>query len=67
LAGGVFQFSFTGTPGTSFTAMATTNVSLASTNWTVLGAATEISPGQFQFTDQVATNHLQRFYRISSP
>ena len=67
LAGGEFQFSFTGTPGTSFTAMAATNVSLGASNWTVLGAATEISPGQFQFTYSDTTNHLQRFYRVSSP
>lgn len=36
-------------------------------NWTVLGAMTETSPGQFQFTDSQATNHPQRFYRVRSP
>jgi hypothetical protein len=67
LAGGEFQFSFASTPGTSFTAVATTNVVLELGNWTVLGAVAEISPGQFQFTDPETTNHLQRFYRVSSP
>jgi hypothetical protein len=36
-------------------------------NWTTLGAATEVSPGQFQFTDPQATNTPQRFYRVRSP
>ena len=37
--------------------------------WSNLGPATEIPPGsgQFQFTDHQATNHPQRFYRVSSP
>jgi nitrite reductase/ring-hydroxylating ferredoxin subunit len=66
-ANGVFEFSFTATPGASFTAVAATNLSLGLTNWTVLGAITEISPGKFQFTDPDATNNPQRFYRVRSP
>src|SRR6266446_7391128 len=38
-----------------------------SNDWTSLGSATEISPGQFQFTDTQATNFPQRFYQIRSP
>ena len=67
LPGGAFQFGFTNVPGLSFTAFATTNVSLPLTNWTRLGAATEVAPGQFQFTDPQATNDSQRFYRVRSP
>jgi len=47
--------------------LATTNVSLPSSNWTALGGVTEISPGQFQFTDPHAANFGQRFYRLRSP
>jgi hypothetical protein len=37
------------------------------TNWMRLGAATELSPGQFQFRDAQVTNSHQRFYRVTSP
>ncbi len=39
----------------------------ATGTWTVLGAPTEASPGQFQFTDLQAPNYPLRFYRIRSP
>jgi hypothetical protein len=64
---GSVQFAFTNTPGLSFTAFATTNVSQPFTNWSRLGAVTEVSPGQFQFTDPAVANNQQRFYRIRSP
>jgi len=67
LPGGSVQFAFTNTPGLSFTAFATTNVSQPFPNWTRLGAVTEVSPGQFEFTDTLMANSLQRFYRIRSP
>jgi VCBS repeat protein/fibronectin type III domain protein len=66
-ANGVFEFGFSATPGTSFTAVAATNLSLALTNWAVLGAVTEISSGKYQFTDPDATNNPRRFYRVRSP
>lgn len=66
-AKGAFHFDFTNSPGGSFTVLASTNPTLAVTNWTVLGAATEVSPGQYQFTDAQAANYPQRFYRVSSP
>lgn len=67
LAGGVFQFSFTNTPGTGSTVLSTTNLGLPLANWTTLGSATEVSPGQFQFTDPQAANSSKRFYRVRSP
>ncbi len=67
LAGGVFQFSFTNTPGAGSTVFTTTNLGLSLPNWTTLGSATEVSPGQFQFTDPQATNNSKRFYRVRSP
>ena len=64
---GTFQFDFTNSVGALFGVLATTNVALPLTNWTVLGGVTELSPGRFQFTDLQATNGGQRFYQVSSP
>lgn len=65
--GGAFQLSFTYTPGATVTALYATNPATPLTNWSVLGSATETSPGQFQFTDPQAANGTQRFYRVRSP
>jgi alpha-tubulin suppressor-like RCC1 family protein len=67
LGSGAFQFSFTNATPIHFTVVATTNVLLPLTNWTVLGAATQISSGIFQFTDPQATNFPRRFYQVRSP
>jgi alpha-glucosidase len=61
------SLTFTNFPGTRFTVLTSTNLNLPLTNWTVLGSATEIAPGQFQFIDTQATNFTSRFYRVSSP
>jgi hypothetical protein len=66
-ANGVFEFSFTGTPGATYTALATTNASLDLSNWTAPGGVSEISPGQFRFTDPQASNNRAGFYRVQSP
>jgi alpha-tubulin suppressor-like RCC1 family protein len=62
-----FQFKFASDPGTLFTVLTTSNLSLSLSNWNALGTAAEVSSGQFQFTDLQATNYAQRFYRIRSP
>jgi hypothetical protein len=67
LANGGFQFAFTNSPGAPFTVLASTDLTLPMSNWTVLGSVTEVSPGQFQCTDPQPTNRPRRFYRISSP
>lgn len=67
LANGAVQFTFTNTPSVSFRVFATTNVSLPLGSWTLLGNATETSPGQFQFTDLQTAGTLARFYRVRSP
>jgi hypothetical protein len=36
-------------------------------SWTYLGPATQISPGQFSYTDYTITNSAVRFYRVRSP
>jgi hypothetical protein len=67
VGGGGFQFSFTNVTRAGFTALASTNLSVPTSNWTALGAVTEVSPGQFQFADVQATNYPRRFYRVRSP
>ncbi len=67
LPSGSFQFAFTNVPGASFTVLTTTNLALPLASWTVLGAVTEVSAGQFQFSDPQATNNPQRYYRVKSP
>jgi hypothetical protein len=46
---------------------ASTDPALPLSNWTTLGDATEVSPGQFRFTDPQAISRPQRFYRVRSP
>ena len=65
--GGPFMFSFTNNVGTLCGVMATTNLALPLANWSILGAAPEISPGRFQFADSQAKSCLRRFYRVLSP
>jgi hypothetical protein len=67
LLNGSFQFSFTNTPGASFTVLTTTNIALPLSNWTMFGTPTEISPGHFQYSDPQATNQPLRFYQVRSP
>jgi hypothetical protein len=67
LTNGAFQFAFTNSVGALFGVLTTTNPTLSLSNWTALGGVTEISPGQFQFTDPQATNTARRFYRLRSP
>jgi hypothetical protein len=64
---GAFGFAFTNNPGTPFTVLSATNLSQPLGDWTSLTGLTELSPGQFEFTDPDATNNPQRFYRVRSP
>ena len=67
LAKGVFQATFSNSDGAAaFTVLCATNLSLPLAEWTVLGAATNIAPGLFQFTDPQAAN-ARRFYRLRWP
>jgi Galactose oxidase, central domain len=66
LPNGTFLFAFTNAAGATFTALATTNLALPRTNWTNLGAVTEISPGSFQFSDSQAATNPQRFYSVKA-
>ena len=65
-----FQIAFTNLPNYSFSVRSTTNLSMALTNWAVLGQATD-SPagsGSYRFIDAGATtNQSLRFYRVTWP
>jgi hypothetical protein len=62
-APGQFRFIFTGTPGTAYEALRSTDLS---TNWLPVGEATEMSAGIFEFLD-TAGPPPGAFYRIRSP
>ncbi|HWD91346.1 MAG TPA: kelch repeat-containing protein [Verrucomicrobiae bacterium] len=64
---GSIQFAFTNNPGAVFGMLASTNLSLPSSNWTKLGGVIEVAPGQFQFSDPQAANNLQNFYQLFAP
>jgi len=65
--GNGLQFTFTSASVADFTVLTATDVSLALTNWTVLGEVQQVAPGQYQFTDPQAATNRVRFYRVRSP
>ena len=64
---GLVPLNFTNVIGMPFCVLTTTNVALPVASWSALGVPTELSPGQFQFTDSQLPTAPARFYRISSP
>ena len=67
LDSGAFQFDFVSMPGMSFSVFGSSNLTLALSNWSLLGQASESSPGQFQFVDFGAASNPVRYYRVRSP
>jgi hypothetical protein len=67
MPGGAFHLQFTNLTGLSFTVWASTDPALPLSSWTMLGAASEAPPGEYQFTDPQTTTNAIRFYRVSSP
>jgi hypothetical protein len=67
VSNGTFRLSFTNTPGATFTVLATTNLALARSNWTVLGSPTEGPAGQFQFVDTTPATNKLRYYSVRAP
>jgi hypothetical protein len=61
------QFTFTNTPGATFTVLASTNLTAPLAGWTPVGSASESPLGHFQFTDTQASNFPQRFYGVRWP
>ena len=67
LPNGAVQFDFTNANTTAtFSVLSSTNLLTPTNLWTLLGPATNISPGFLRFTDSHATNQL-RFYKVRSP
>ncbi|PWU11113.1 MAG: hypothetical protein C5B50_24000 [Verrucomicrobia bacterium] len=65
---GSFQLGFTNASGAPFSVLGSTDLSIFSSNWPVLGPAIEVTPGQFQFTDPQAGAHAAaNYYRVRSP
>jgi len=67
LPSGSFQFTFSNTPGATFTAISSTDPLSPLSSWSILGNIPEIGSGQFQFTDPQPSNGSQQFYRVRSP
>jgi len=66
LPSGAFHFSFANSPAGSFEVLSTSDPTQPLLSWTTLGAVTEISPGQYQFTDLEAATATKKFYRVRS-
>jgi hypothetical protein len=67
LPGNAVQFDFAFTPGAACSAFVASDASLPFGNWSFLIAPTEVSPGQFQFTDPLAGTAPRLFYRATCP
>jgi hypothetical protein len=63
----VAEFNYTNATPINFTVLVATKLALPTSNWTVLGSATVITPGVYHFTDAHAANFLQRLYQLRSP
>jgi hypothetical protein len=65
---GTFVIGFTNVSGAPFTVLSSTDLLAPISEWTVLGQASEVVPGQFQYSDAQALNRdAIRFYRLRSP
>jgi hypothetical protein len=62
LSNGTFQFSYTNGGFQNYNVYTSSNL----LNWIFVGAAAQISPGIYRFTDTNA-NSFQRFYQLRSP
>lgn len=64
---GAFVLSFDNVPGKSFSIYGSNNLVTPLASWILLGTATEISAGQYQFSDPTAGASSKKFYRVTSP
>ncbi len=62
-------FTFTNTPGLTFSILATNNLNATKANWPVVGTAVEspASSGNYQFTDPSPATNTTRFYLLRQP
>jgi hypothetical protein len=63
---GVTHVTFTNNSGAPFEVLSATNLSWPFSNWTVLGPAMEILPGQYEFLDSMPATYRARFYSVRS-
>jgi hypothetical protein len=68
-AGSAATFTFTNTPGLTFSVLATNKAEAPRALWPVIGTATEIptSSGNYQFTDPNPATNSVRFYLLRQP
>jgi autotransporter-associated beta strand protein len=64
--GNTFTLSGLGPTGASYRVLGATNLTVPLGSWTALSAGIFVG-GVFSFVDPQATNHSQRFYRLSIP
>jgi hypothetical protein len=64
---GALTFSFTNSPGLSFSVVATNIVTAPRATWPVVGTATEGPAGHYQFTDPNAATNPQTYYSVRQP
>lgn len=67
ITGNGVQLAITNTPGAYFTVLGAGSLTTPPASWTVLGVMSEISPGQFQWTDASYASHAMRFLRLRNP
>lgn len=64
MSGRQFKLQFNGFANLSYSVIGTTNLALPMASWPVLGPAQWLSNDAFQFTDDLTTNQMQRYYRV---
>ena len=67
LGNGSFQLTFTNSANRIFSVLASTNVALPASIWTVLDTATNAGGGIYRFTDPNAKNYPRRFHQLRYP
>jgi len=67
--GGALTFSFTSSPGLSFSVLATNNVAAPVATWPVVGSATETpaGSGHYLFNDSNPATNSSLFYLLRQP
>jgi len=63
LPSGIVRFELASRPGANVNVYASTDVSVPSSQWTPLGAATEVSPGSFRFEDPLSAILSHRYFQ----
>jgi hypothetical protein len=64
LDAGQFKIQFSGYTNVGYDVLASTNLSLALSNWAWLGLATPLSNNVHQFVDVAMSNDPCRFYQV---